>query len=247
MSSAATPTPTDSVAEAAATDSPNTPAADAPTPPPGFFAGIPFESAPFSIAPIQTQRLILRPLAASDVNDVWQYQKLDEVLRFIPWPPRSFEEAAAHTLRRAALTTLDADESAVFFACVLPGTESSSSDNPEGRVIGDVMLRLASVETAELEIGWVFHPDFAGQGYATEAAEAVLRLAFEDVGAHRVVAHLDPRNDASARLCLRLGLIHEGTTRQSYYDKGEWSDGGLYGMLFDEWRAREDAPSPHAP
>lgn len=218
-------------------------APETPTPPPGYFAGFPFDIAPFAIAPIQTERLILRPLAPSDAADVWEYQKLDEVLRFIPWPPRSFDEGAAHTVRRASLHMLDVDNSAVIFAAVLPGAGAGGAD----RVIGDVMLRVSSVETAEIEIGWVFHPDFAGKGYATEAAEAVLRLAFDGIDAHRVVAHLDPRNDASARLCTRLGLIHEGTTRQSYYDKGEWSDGGIYGMLASEWRAREDAPAPHTP
>lgn len=252
MSSIAAPTPADGVAEAAdgAAATASTAAASAtetPTPPPGFFAGFPFESAPFSVAPIQTERLILRPLSTGDVADVWEYQKIDDVLRFIPWPPRSFADASAHTLRRAALNTLDTDGSAVFFACVLPGEPSVGADPSAGRVIGDVMLRLSSVETAELEIGWVFHPDFNGKGYATEAAEAVLRLAFDGIVAHRVVAHLDPRNDASARLCTRLGLIHEGTTRQSYYDKGEWSDGAMYGMLASEWRAIEDAPAAHTP
>ena len=249
MSEAPATTATDS------TSGSSTPAEETVTPPPGYFAGIPFDSAPLALAPIQTQRLILRPLSEDDIADVWEYQRLDEVLRYIPWPKRSFEEAAAHTRTRAGLGTLDANGSAVFFACVLPSPVLPSPELPSdeqnpgtaGRVIGDVMLRLASIETAELEIGWVFHPDFAGKGYATEAAEAMQRLAFDGIGAHRLVAHIDPRNTASARLCTRLGLIHEATLRESYYDKGEWSDSGIYGMLDREWRALEDAPAPHTP
>lgn len=209
---------------------------ETPTPPPGYLAGFPFDSAPLAIAPIQTERLTLRPLAESDIDDVWRYQQIDEVLRYIPWPKRDFEEAAAHTRRRAALHTLDADGSAVFLACEL-----------DGRVVGDVMLRTSSVETAELEIGWVFHPEVQGHGYATEAAAAMQRLAFDGIGAHRLIAKLDPRNTASARLCERLGLAHEGTQREASYDKGEWSDTGLYAMLARDWRALEDAPAPHTP
>ncbi|WP_161498684.1 GNAT family N-acetyltransferase [Microterricola pindariensis] len=215
------------------------------TPPPGYFAGFPFDSAPLAIAPIQTERLILRPLAESDIDDIWQYQRLDEVLRYIPWPKRDFEAAAAHTRWRAAAHSLDADGRAIFLACVL--APSPDAGEHAGRVIGDVMLRLSSVETAELEIGWVFHPDFHGRGYATEAAAAMQRLAFDGIGAHRLVAHLDPRNEASARVCAKLGLAHEGTLRESYYDKGEWSDAGLYAMIARDWRALEDTPAPHTP
>ncbi|AMB60579.1 hypothetical protein AWU67_14845 [Microterricola viridarii] len=194
-----------------------------------------------AVAPIQTERLTLRPLAESDIDDVWQYQQLDEVLLYIPWPKRDFDEAAAHTRKRAGLHTLDTDNSAIFLACEL-----------DGRVIGDVMLRVSSVETAELEIGWVFHPDVQGRGYATEAAAAMQRLAFDGIGAHRLIAQLDPRNTASARLCARLGLAHEGTLREAYYEKdadgnGEWSDSGLYGMTAHDWRALEDTPAPHTP
>jgi RimJ/RimL family protein N-acetyltransferase len=93
----------------------------------------------------------------------------------------------------------------------------------------------------------VFHPAVHGQGYATEAADAVLRLAFEGVGAHRVVARLDTRNAASARLCTRLGMIHEATLRQADYIKDEWCDTAVYAMLAADWRALEDAPEVHRP
>ncbi len=211
------------------------------TPPPGYFAGFPFDSAPLAVAPIQTERLTLRPLAESDIDDLWQYQQLESVLRYIPWPKRDFEAAAAHTRWRAAAHTLDAAGTAIFLACEL-----------DGRVIGDVMLRVSSVETAELEIGWVFHPRVQGRGYATEAAEALQRLAFDGIGAHRLIAHIDPRNTASARLCGRLGLAHEGTLREAFYGTdangdGEWSDSGLYAMTAHDWRAQEDTPAPHTP
>lgn len=207
-------------------------------PPPGYFAGFPFDAAPLDLAPIQTERLLLRPISERDAGDVWEYQRLDEVLAYIPWPRRDIDEAAAHTRRRAAMRTLAAVGDAVFLACVPVGT---------GRVVGDVMLRVSSVETAELEIGWVLHPGFQGRGYATEAAGATLRLAFDGIGAHRVVAKLDPRNAASARLCTRLGLVHEGTLRKAHYSKGEWSDSAVYAMVADEWRARENAPGAHTP
>ncbi|MET0974479.1 MAG: GNAT family protein [Leifsonia sp.] len=197
---------------------------------------MPFDIDRFDAEPLVTERMVLRPVGESDVADVWEYQRLDDVLRYIPWPQRSPQEGAEHTRTRAGLRRLADDGDAVFFACVLPAEPSLFGDG-SGRVIGDVMLRLGSVETADVEIGWVFHPDFAGRGYATEAAAAVLALAFTDLEAHRVHAELDPRNTASAALCERLGMRHEGTTRETFYDKGEWSDAALYAVLRSEWAA----------
>ena len=77
----------------------------------------------------------------------------------------------------------------------------------------------------------------AGQGFATEACTAVLDLAFEHLGLHRVVANMDARNTASARLAERLGMRREAHHRSAEMFKGEWSDLLVYAILDREWRA----------
>ncbi|WP_401000247.1 GNAT family N-acetyltransferase [Agromyces sp. GXQ0307] len=193
---------------------------------------LPFDVAEIEHRPVTTARMTLRPLAASDAEDVWEYQRLPEVLRYIPWPERERDEAREHTEARAAMRRLDADGDAIFLAMVL-----------DGRVIGDLMVRLASAQHARLEIGWVVHPDFHGRGLATEGADVLLDLAFGRLAAHRVVAHLDARNAASAHLCERLGMRREATLLEEEYDDGEWQDTASYGMLRREWRALRAARS----
>jgi RimJ/RimL family protein N-acetyltransferase len=85
-------------------------------------------------------------------------------------------------------------------------------------------------------VGWVVHPDFQGRGLAGEAASVLLDLAFGRFAAHRVYAHLDARNAASARLCERLGMRREATLLEEEYNDGEWQDTAAYGMLRREWR-----------
>jgi RimJ/RimL family protein N-acetyltransferase len=92
------------------------------------------------------------------------------------------------------------------------------------------------VRNAQLEIGWVLHPDYQGRGLAAEAAGAVLHFAFETLGPHRVEAQLDARNAASARLCERLGMRLEATLREVEWDDG-WRDTTLYAVLRREWDA----------
>ena len=197
----------------------------------------PYDAAVFTDDPVRTERLVLRPLEASDAPDVFEYQRLAEVIRYLPWPERARAEAYAHTARRAVERVLAADGDAVVFAATLPG-EPSLGDPSRDRVIGDFMVRVSSVQHAQLELGWVLHPDFQGRGYAREAAGAVLDLVFETMHPHRVQAFLDARNGASAALCERLGMRREATILEEQYHDGEWTDTAAYGVLRREWAAR---------
>lgn len=97
---------------------------------------------------------------------------------------------------------------------------------PQGRRLGSILLKdipwsADSEEAADgmppdVEIGWHFHPDAWGAGYAGEAAAAVLADAWA-AGIARVVAVTNPANAASQRVCLRLGMTHLGRTDR-YYD-----------------------------
>jgi RimJ/RimL family protein N-acetyltransferase len=71
----------------------------------------------------------------------------------------------------------------------------------------------------------------------TEACRVLLALAFDGLGLHRVMARVDARNDASARVLRRLGMRQESHLRENEWFKGEWSDELDFAMLEDEWRA----------
>lgn len=181
---------------------------------------------PFDAHPVRTRRLLLRPLTASDAEEVAAYQGLPDVVRYLPWPVRSPEESREHTTTRAGFTRLAEDGDALILAAELVG-----ADGAPGPVIGDLSVFLKSREHAQVAVGWVFHPDWHGQGFATEAAGALLDLAFGHLGAHRVFAELDPRNEASAALCLRLGMRLEAHFVENEFFKGEWSDLQVFAIL----------------
>ena len=88
----------------------------------------------------------------------------------------------------------------------------------------------------EVEVGWHLHPDSWGHGYATEAAGALLRWAFETMDLNRVQAEVDTRNAASARVLEKLGFVREGTLREDCIVNGEVSDSWVYGLLRREWQ-----------
>ena len=148
------------------------------------------------------------------------------------WAPRDRDEvreALEHKIRAASI----ADEGEMLVLAVeLPET---------GQMIGEVVLIWTSREHRQGEVGYIFHPDHHGRGYATEATEVVVRLGFEGLGVHRLIGRLDGRNTASARVLERLGMRKEAQFVQNEFVKGEWADEAVYAMLEDEWRARGTA------
>ena len=196
----------------------------------------PYDATVLTEHPLRTERLVLHPLEASDAADVYEYQRIPEVLRYLPWPERDRTEGYAHTAKRAAGRLLAVDGDFVVLAATLPGTRSVD-DPRRDRVIGDFMVRVSSAQHAQLELGWVLHPDFQGVGYAAEAAGAVLDFVFETLVPHRVQAFLDARNGASAALCERLGMRREVARVGDFWSKGRWTSSYEYALLRDEWRA----------
>ena len=177
--------------------------------------------------PIQTERLILRPLTLADVDAVHAYQSNEEVCRYVPFEPRS-REVVADRIENLLKSQLNNEGDAI----------SIGAENREtGQLMGDIMLAWHSAEHKGAEIGWAFHPDYQGKGYATEAADAVLGLAFTVFDFHRVVARIDVLNDASVAMAKRLGMRQEAHLRENEWFKGRWSDEFDFAILADEWRA----------
>ena len=179
--------------------------------------------------PIRTDRLLLRPLTPRDVDAVHAYQSRPDVCRYIPYFPRSREEVASRLAdpdRTRAV--LDAEGQAINLAVELRDT---------GVLVGDVMLFWRSAEHRSGEIGYVLNPAHSGHGYVTEACRALLALAFDGLGLHRVVGRIDARNDASARVLERLGMRKEAELVENEWFKGEWTTEIDFALLDREWRA----------
>ena len=113
-------------------------------------------------------------------------------------------------------------------AITFPGT---------GPVIGNCGIRRKPENDWEADIGYELAPEYWGQGYATEAALAIVSFGFREVGLHRISSWCIADNTASAKVLERVGLRPEGRFRENEYFKGRWWDTLLYGLLESERRA----------
>lgn len=184
--------------------------------------------------PVFTERLQIRPMAATDVDVMWQWRRLPEVNRWLGLAPESVEAFRERYLDADRLASMHIVE-------LLPAGE-----NAEPMPIGDIMIRLgdgwAQLEVAdeakgvEAELGWVLDPEHTGRGYATEAIRAVIDVCFGPLGLRRVHAGCFADNEPSWRLMERLGMRREEFSRKTaLHRSGEWLDGLNYGILAEEW------------
>lgn len=94
-------------------------------------------------------------------------------------------------------------------------------------------------------LGYVFNAHFQRQGYAFEAAHALVDGVFQHQGAHRVTALCNPLNTASWKLLEKLGMRREGHLLQNVFFKRDaqgdplWADTYEYAILAQEWLAHK--------
>jgi RimJ/RimL family protein N-acetyltransferase len=89
----------------------------------------------------------------------------------------------------------------------------------------------------QAEVGYIFHPDYSGHGYATEAARAMLSAGFTEFGFHRIFARLDAENTASANVCRRLGMRQEAHLIENDFFAERWTSELVFAILRREWEA----------
>jgi RimJ/RimL family protein N-acetyltransferase len=174
---------------------------------------------------LETERLILRDFVAEDWAAILAYQADPRYLRYYAWTERAEEDV------RAFLQMFLNQQQArprIKFQLAVTLRES-------GRLIGNCGIRKDSPAAHQADIGYELAPDHWGQGYATEAARAIVAFGFEDLKLHRIWADCVAENTGSARVLEKLGMRLEGRLRENEWYKGRWWDTLIYGLLVTEW------------
>ena len=176
---------------------------------------------------LETDRLLLRPFAPSDHEAMFAIFSRDDVVRYLYEGPHDEDEVRDRLAKKIESREIAKPGDVLRLAVLL---------KKNGRVIGDVVLQWIDNPHRQGEIGFVLHPDHQGHGYTTEAAGVLLRIAFEDVGLHRVVGHTEARNAASTRVMEKLGMRQEAHFVENEFVKDEWQSELVYAILDRDWR-----------
>jgi RimJ/RimL family protein N-acetyltransferase len=181
---------------------------------------------------LETDRLIVRRFKERDIPDVLVYSQHEEDDRFrkrnIDW--KLTEESVRQWW--TPMITMKPEEAIHWLSLVI-------ELKAEQRVIGNVGFNAKRTgEHLQGMIGWTLGKAHEGNGYATEAASALLDYLFHAAGFHRVYALTSPRNAKSWRLMERLGMRREAHFRRNCFVDGAWDDEYAYGILAEEWTVR---------
>lgn len=192
--------------------------------------------------PIRTGRLALRPWRADDLDRYHQLRGDPEIARYLYDEPMDRAQATVRLAGLVSGITAPGAWMDLAVEVVADGdTGAGSRGARAGTVAGNVGLCWTSDIHRQAEIGYALTSDCRGQGYATEAAAAVIDLAFTGLGVHRVSGRIDARNRSSAGVLERLGMRREAHLVENEFVKGEWVDEVVYAVLADEWWERRPA------
>lgn len=167
---------------------------------------------------IATERLKLRPYRFSDVPEMYAYVQESDGNRFLEGSraPLTEEETEAIIARHILV---DKDQRNVWAIAI--------DDLP----IGAITINFAK-ERRIAEIGYHVKKSLWGQGYASEAAKAVVNTAFETCEVlQRIQANIHPENEGSIRVAKRAGMEYEGTLRSYSYIADKAEDEAVYAVL----------------
>ncbi|WP_392541936.1 GNAT family N-acetyltransferase [Oryzobacter telluris] len=182
-------------------------------------------SPPLPTPTLHTSRLRLRPFEEADSDDLFALQSDATVLRYWdspPWTDRARADLFVTQSRELAEEGL--------------GARLAVERAADGAFIGWCTLNSWNPVFRSASLGYCFGEAVWGNGFATEAARAVLEWAYDTLDLNRVQAEADTRNIASARVLEKLGFVREGTLREDCVVEGVVSDSWVYGLLRRDWR-----------
>ena len=174
---------------------------------------------------ISTKRLTLRPIRIGDEEAIHEYAGDRDITMMFYLPNETFEDTATFVKKNAEEWGTE-DQTDFEFVILL-----------NGRIIGGCDCDLGhSEDRSYATLGWIIHKDYRKQGYASEAASALLDFAFNYLKIDRVYAQCDINNPASFGVMRRIGMkcISDKGTR-TYPRTGKTSGEYTCMITREEW------------
>jgi [ribosomal protein S5]-alanine N-acetyltransferase len=175
---------------------------------------------------LKTNRLNIRELSLSDIDNVHELHSLPETDEFntlgIPETILATQKLLEEWVDRQKQ---EPRNSYVF------GIDKNDDNN----FIGLIGLNLGKAKYRTAEVWFKIHKDFWKLGYTTEALTRLLDFGFSDLKLHRIEAGCAVENIASSKVLEKAGMTREGMKRKKLPIRGEWKDNYFYGILEEDF------------
>lgn len=178
---------------------------------------------------LATDRLTLRRFHRRDVSSLEEgvRSSLADLNEWLPWAHMDYTRDDAVAFVR---DSVQAWKEAKAYDYTIRLTE-----DPDNH-LGNISIWQTSRTGRIGEIGYWIRTDLIGQGLATEATKAVMRVGFDNLNLHKITLRIAVGNRGSERVAEKLGYTVEGVLREELLIRGNWVDHTLYSILEGEFR-----------
>lgn len=186
---------------------------------------------------IETERLILRPFALKDAQDMFNNWTNDaKVTEFLSWQPH---KSIKETKKLLVKWRLSYHKKRVYHFAI------------ELKEIGQVIGTISVVNSkdswyngdkaiVEKEIGYALGQNWWSRGIMTEALSAVIKFLFDNTDTTRITAKHSDENPASGKVMKKAGMIYEGTLRQYHTSNHGVENCCVYSILRTELQKNDN-------
>jgi len=173
---------------------------------------------------IETERLLLRKITLNDASDMFEYASNPEVSEYTMWSTHTSIEDTKYFLQ--SLTKMYKRRELVDWGIV---------HKAEKKFIGTCGFVEWSMTHSRAEIGYALSRRYWGEGYMSEAVNAIIEFGFREMLLNRIIGRCEVNNIASARVMEKVGMQLEGILRQQLFVKGRYWDLKIYSILREEF------------
>ncbi|WP_293132228.1 GNAT family protein [Microcoleus sp. bin38.metabat.b11b12b14.051] len=173
---------------------------------------------------IETERLLLRKITLNDASDMFEYASNPEVSEYTMWSTHVSIEDTKYFLK--SLTRMYKRRELVDWGIV---------HKAEKKFIGTCGFVEWSMTHSRAEIGYALSARHWGEGYMSEAVNAIIEFGFREMLLNRIMGRCEVNNIASARVMEKVGMQLEGILRQQVFVKGQYWDLKIYSILREEF------------
>jgi ribosomal-protein-alanine N-acetyltransferase len=169
---------------------------------------------------LKSERLVLKPIEISDLDNIHQLHSLPETDEFNALGiPENIEQTQAIIENWIAENQKEKNQIFTFLI------------NFQNQFIGLISLNLGKEKYKNAEVWYKIHIDFWNKGFATEALKTIINFGFNELHLHRITAGCAVKNIGSIRVLEKVGMTLEGRKRQNLPLKTGWSDNFEYAIL----------------
>jgi [ribosomal protein S5]-alanine N-acetyltransferase len=174
---------------------------------------------------LKSERLNLRPINLSDLNNIHQLHSLPETDEFNTLGiPENIEETKV--ILDQWISENQKEKNQIYTFVI----------EFQQQFVGLITLNLGKEKYKNAEFWYKLHVNFWNKGFATEALKTLINFAFNDLNLHRITAGCAVENIGSIRVLEKVGMTLEGRKRQILPLKTGWSDNFEYAILETEFR-----------